>query len=55
MSLTLKIFDLGNRLEFMNTLINYFGLDIIEMNYVNFDEILQKKISNSLLTYSLKE
>jgi hypothetical protein len=43
MSLTLNIFDLGNRLAYMNTLINYFGLDIIEMNYVNFDEILQKE------------
>lgn len=55
MSLTLNIFDLGNRFEFMNNLINYFGFDIIEMNYVNFDDILQKKISNNLVTYLLKE
>jgi hypothetical protein len=31
----------------MNNLIYYFGLDIIKMNYVNFDEILQKKFLNN--------
>lgn len=55
MSLILNIFDLGNRLEFMNILIIYFGLDIIEMNHVNFDKILQKKISKNLMSYLIKE
>ncbi len=47
LNLTLRIFDEGHRLEFMNNVVKYFGLNIIEVNYVDLISSYGKQIQKT--------